>query len=105
MEEQTVDVNFIISCDKSEDLQYRILGIIPSKRQDINIVDNEIFCDYVDTYRIRYKLIVANMMESPVSEVKDITKFAESEINEILLKTGLTMPGKKKVEVADVVYV
>ena len=43
--------------------------------------------------------------ESPVSEIKDLIKFKQSEQDEILLKAGLKEPNKEKIEVAEITYV
>ena len=103
MEIEPIKLDFIINSD-SKCIQYHILGIIPAKIQIIKVINNEIDCSYIDSYKVRYKLMVEEF-ESPVSEIKDLIKFKQSEQDEILLKAGLEKPNKEKVEVAEITYV
>ena len=104
MLKETKYVDFIID-DNSEDyVQYRILAIIPAKVQEIKIVDNEVSCDYVDNYRIRYRLIISDF-ESPVSEVKTLTKFKPEIMEKIIELAQIDLPCKVETRIAEVTYI
>ena len=104
MLKETKYVDFIVGENYDEYIRYRILAIIPSKIQEVKVVDNEVTCDYVDNYRISYKLII-DELESPVSEVKTLTKFKPEIMEEIITKAGIDLPCKVDVRVAEVTYV
>jgi actin-like ATPase involved in cell morphogenesis len=104
MLKETKYVNFIVGEKYDEYIRYRILAIIPSKVQELEIVNNEVITNYVDNYRISYKLII-DKLESPVSEVKTLTKFKPEIMEEIIAKAGIDLPCKVDVRVAEVTYV
>ena len=96
-----IKVDFIIDSKKYKGVQYKIMSLIPARIQEVKNIDGVLHCDYIDSYRVRYKLIVGGQV-SPISETKSVTAFAEME--EILAKAGLKESKENNVKKVEITY-
>lgn len=97
-----INVDFIIDSKKYQGVQYKIMSLIPARIREVKNIDGVLHCDYIDSYRVRYKLIVRGQI-SQISETKSITAFVEME--EILAKAGLKESEKYNVKEVEITYI
>jgi len=101
---EVIRCDFTINKENSDKVKYRIITLFPEKIQKVKVENANVSCEYVDGYRVRYKLIVGTCT-SPISEAKNLTDFSKSEMEEIVKLSGISMASVYREETTEAVYV
>ncbi len=96
--------DFIINKENSDKVKFKIITLFPEKIQKVKVENANVSCEYVDGYKVRYKLIVGNCT-SPISEAKNLTDFTKSEMEEIAKRAGISLASVYREETTEAVYV